>query len=92
MQRHDVVQRHQTVGIRADVVLPQIARVHAKRLVRLHVNTIRAIVEVEIVDVLRAHVHAQRLRHLADGYADGFSFLAIDLHQLLRIVGGVAGE
>ncbi len=31
-------------------------------------------------------------RDLADGHADGLGLLAIDLHQLLRIVGRIAGE
>ncbi len=60
-RRYEVVQRHQAVGVGAHVVLAQIARVHAERLIGLHINAIRAIVEVEVVHVLRAHVHAQRL-------------------------------
>ena len=91
-QRDDIAERHQSVGVRAHVVLPQVARVHAERLIGLHVNAIGTIVEVEVVDVLRTHVDAQRLRHLADGHSDGLGLFAIDLHQLLRIVGGKAGE
>ena len=92
LQRDNIAQRHQAVGVGAHVVLPQVARVHAERLIGLHVNAIRAIVEVEIVHILRAHVDAEGLRDLADRHSDGFRLLAIDLHQLLRIVGGEAGE
>ena len=61
-------------------------------LVRLNVDTIGTIVEIEIVHVFRAHVNAERLRDLADGHADGFGLLTIDLDKLLGIVRGVAGE
>ena len=92
LQRDDIAERHQAVGVGTHVVLPQVPRVHAERLIGLHVNAIGAIVEVEIVHVLRAHVDAERLRDLADRHSDGLGLFAIDLHQLLRIVGREAGE
>ena len=72
--------------------MSQVARIHTKRLIRLHVNPVGTIVEIEIVDVLRTHVHAERLRDLVDRHTNGFGLLTIDLHQLLRIVRCETGE
>ena len=91
-QRDDVAERHQAVGIGTNVVLPQVRGRHAEGLVGLHVHAVGAIVEIEIVDVLRSHVDAKCLRDLTERHAHGLGLLAIDLHQLLRIVGGEAGE
>ena len=92
LERDDVVQRHQTVGVRPHIILAKVARIHAEGLVGLHVDAVRAVVEVEVVHILRPHVNAQGLGYLADGYADRFGLLTIDLHQLLWIGRRVAGK
>src|SRR5207237_5168459 len=92
LQRDDVPERNQAAGVGAHIVFPQVSRGHAERLIGLHVNAIRAIIEVEVVHILRAHVNTQRLSNLADGDANGLGFFAIDLHQLLRIIRRESGE
>ena len=92
LQIKDISKGNQAVGVRAHIVLPQIASVHTEWLIGLHVNAIRAVIEVEVIDVLRTHVHAERLRNLADRHSNGFCLLTIDLHKSLRIVGGKAGK
>ena len=64
----------------------------AELLVGLHVDAIRAIIEVEIVHVGRAHVDAQRVGDLRERDVQALGFFAIDGHQILRIIGGKGGE
>src|SRR4029077_112999 len=92
LQRDNISQGHQAVGLGTNIVLPQVPSIHAERLVGLHVHAVGAIVEVEIVYILRAHVNAEGLRDLTDRHSNSFGLFAIDLYQLLRIVRGEAGE
>src|SRR4029077_5252539 len=92
LQRDNISQGHQAVGLGTNVVLPQVPSIHAERLIGLHVHAVRAIVEVEIVYILRAHIDAERLRDLTDRDSNRFGLFAIDLYQLLWIVRGKAGE
>src|SRR2546422_1126376 len=92
VQRHYISERNQAVSVGTHIIISQIACAHAEWLIGLHVYAIRAIVEVEIVHVLRTHVDTERLCDLANRYSDGLRLLAIDLHQLLRIIRGVTGE
>ena len=64
----------------------------AELLVGLHVHAIGAIVEIEIVDVGRAHVNLQRVVICWSGTLQAARFLAVDLDHELRIVGGERAE
>ena len=61
------------------VVLLEVGRLGAELLIGLHVDAIGAVVEVEVVDVLRAEQHRQRVGHLADRQAQAARAVAIDL-------------
>ena len=76
----------------ADIELPDVARLAAERLVGLNVDAIGAIVEIEIVDVRRAHVDLQGVADLLDGYLQAARLGPIDVHHELRIVGGEGAE
>jgi hypothetical protein len=70
----------------AGVVLTEVGRLCAELLIALHVDPVRAVVEVEVVHVLRAEQHRQRIRHLANGQAERSRLVAIDRDDELRIV------
>ena len=82
----EVVERHHLPGIGAHVVAVQVAGRHAERLIGLHKYAIGAVIEVEVVDVLRAHENAERGGDLREGNAHRLGLLAIDGDQHLRIV------
>ena len=58
-------------------------------LVGLDEHAVRAVVEVEIVDIRRAHVNAQSVRDLLQRHVQALGFLAINRDQKLRIARGV---
>ena len=89
---HHVVQRDHLVRIGAHIELLDVAGLAAEALVGLHVNAIGAIVEIEVVDVRRAHVHLQRVADLLDGHLQAAGLGAIDVHHELRIVGREGAE
>src|SRR5208283_63847 len=60
--------------------------------VGLHINPIRTVIEIEIVDVGGAHVDAEGVGDLAERDVQAFGFFAIDGDDKLRIAGGVGGE
>ena len=62
----EVVERDHLVGVGADVVLAQIAGVAAELLIGLHVDAVGTVVEVEVVDVARAHEGAEGRGDLAE--------------------------
>ncbi len=88
---HQVVQRHHLPGVGPHVKLPQISRGFASPFASLHKHAIRPVVVVEVVDIRRAHEHAQRGVDLADRHAQSLGLDAIDRNQQLRIVRRVAG-
>src|SRR6185295_6132958 len=55
-------------------------------------DAIRAIVEIEVVDVLRSEKHRQRRRHFTKRQAKAARLVAIDIDQQLRIVGPELAE
>ena len=64
----------------------------AELLVGLHVDAIGAVIEIEIVDVRRTHVNAERVGDLAERNVQALGLFAIDGDDKLRIVRGVGGE
>ena len=90
-ERDEVVERNHLAGVGADVVLADVLRVAAELLVGLHVDAIGAVVEVEVVDVARAHEGAEGRSDLAEGDAHGLGLLAVDGDEKLRVVGGEGG-
>ena len=86
LRAHDGRQRHHVAVRRARVVLAQVGRLRAELLVALHVHAIRAVVEVEVVHILRPQQHRQRVGHLADRQAERPRLVAIDRDDELRVV------
>ena len=84
---HKIVQRNHLARVGAHVVTVQVACIHAERLVGLHEHAIGAVVVIEVVDVLRAHEDVERCRNLRERNPHRLRLLAVDRHQLLRIVG-----
>src|ERR1035438_8392173 len=64
----------------------------AELLVGLHINPIRTVIEIEIVDVGGTHVDAEGVGDLAERDVQALSFFAINGHDKLRIARGVGGE
>ena len=58
----------------------------------LHVDSIRPVVEVEVVHVRRPQQDLHRVRDLAERHPDRFGLLTIDVDNQLRIVGGELRE
>ncbi len=85
---HHVVERDHVAGVGAHVEVANVARLAAEGLVSLHVDAIGAIVEVEVVDVGRTHVHLQCVGDLLDGHLQAARLCAVDVHHELRVVGG----
>ena len=88
---HQVVERDHLPGVGTHIELAQIARGHARGLPGLHINPIRAIVVIEIVDISGAHVDAQRGTDLAERDTQRLCLDPIDGDQQLRIARRVAG-
>ena len=87
----EVVEGNHLAGVGADVVLADILRVAAIGRVGLDVDAVGAVVEVEVVDVARAHEGVEGRGDLAEGNAHGLGLLAVDGDEKLRIVGGEGG-
>src|SRR5208283_13372 len=87
-----VFERYHGAAVGADVVLLHVLRVRAKLLVGLHVDAVGAVIEIKIVDVGRAHEHAERVDDLAERDVKTLRLLAVDGDDKLGIVGGVGGE
>ena len=83
-----IFQRYHRPAVGAHVELLHVLRRGAELLVRLDVDAIGPIVEVEIVHVSRSHVDAQRVGNLRERNVQALRLLAIDGHQILRIVRG----
>src|SRR6202041_4119800 len=66
------LQRNNRAGSRAHVIFLQIVRRRAVLLVGLNVNAVSAIVEIEIVDVNRAHINLQRIGNLIQRHLQSF--------------------
>jgi hypothetical protein len=91
-QRDQVVERNHLVGGGAHIELTDIFCSLAKVLIGLNVDPVRAVVEVEVVDVDRSHVDLQGIGDLCERDAEGLCFFTIDLDGQLRIARRKAGE
>jgi len=60
--------------------------------VGLHINPIRTVIEIEIVDVGRTHINTEGIGDLAERDVQALGFFAINGDDVLRIAGGVGGE
>lgn len=87
-----IVERDHGSGIGAHVVLADVLRVGTELLVGLHINTIRTVIEIEVVDVGRTHVDAEGVGDLAERDVQALGFFAIDGDDILWIARGVGGE
>ena len=86
-----VVERHHLAGVGAHVVAMQITARHTEGLVRLDEDAIGAVVEVEIVDVLRTHEDAESGGDLRERNVHRLGFRAINGDEHLRVVGRERG-
>jgi hypothetical protein len=59
--------------------------------IRLDVDTIRAVVEVEVVDVAGAHERVEGCSNLAERDTHGLGLLAVDGDEKLRVIGSEGG-
>ena len=91
---HDnqIVERDHGAGIGADIVLADVLGVGAELFVGLHIHTIGTVIEIEIVDVGRAHVDAESVGDLTERDVQALGFFAIDGDDILRIACRVGGE
>ena len=80
-----VIERDHCAGVGTNVELPQVTWLRAELLVGLHVDAIRAIVEIEVVDVLRSHIDLQGRGDLRERHVQALRLFAIDRNQILRI-------
>ena len=87
-----VIQRDHGSRVGAHVELRDVLSPRAELLVGLDVHAIGTIVEIEIIHVGRAHVHAQRVGNLLQRHVEALRLLTINRHQELRIICRVAGE
>ncbi len=85
-------ERHHLPAVGPGVVLAKRFRIGPVGLVGLHVDAVRAVVEVEVVHVGRAQVGLHRVGDLADRQTQASRLLAIDVNGQLRIVRGERAE
>src|SRR5260370_453902 len=78
LDRHKVVQRNHLPGIRAQIILPDIFWLRPEFAVRLHIDAVRAVIEIEIVYIDRHHVDLQSVSNLAEGHLQALYFYAAD--------------
>jgi hypothetical protein len=89
---HHAVEGHHRAVRGAGVELAQVLGVGPVLLVRLHVDAVGPVVEVEIVHVGRAQEHGERVRDLAEGQVEAARLVAVDLDHELRVVRAEARE
>ena len=82
----EIAERNHGAGIGAHVILADILRMRAELFVGLDVDAIGAVVEIEIVDVGRTHVDAERVGDLAERDVEALGLFAVDGDDVLRIV------
>ena len=89
---HDLLERHHVAGARPGVELSERLRIGPELLVGLHVDAVRAVVELEVVHVLRPEEDLQRARDLAERQPERERALAVDRDLQLRVVRGERAE
>ena len=82
---HQIIECDHLPGVGPYIELTQIRRSHARVLFRLHINPVRTVVVIEVVDIRRAHEHAQRRTDLAKRNPQRFRLFPVDGDQQLRI-------
>ena len=92
LYRDQVIERDHLPIVRTHIELPEVAGLGAELPVGLHKYAIGAVVEVEIIHVLRSHINLQRGGDLAEGHSQALGFFAVDLHHKLRVSGGEGAE
>ena len=91
-QPHDGIERHHLAASASARRAARDRRIGAKALIGLHVDAIGAVVEIEVVDVLRAEEHLQGVGDLAHRQSKTARPVAIDVDDELRIVGAKRRE
>ena len=91
-QPDDRIERHHLPVAGPGVVLAQRPGGVPEPCIGLRVDAVGAVVEIEVVDVLRAEQDGQGVRDLAHRQAKAARTVAIDRDEQLRIVGGKAAE
>ena len=89
---HQIVERNHFAGVGTQVIFADVLGLRSELAVRLDVDAVGAVVEVEVVYVNRAHVDLKRVGNLAEGHQQALGFFAVDLNDVLRIVSGEAAE
>src|ERR1700686_1769161 len=88
LHSHEVIERDRLSSVGAHVILVNVFRVGAKPAVSLDIYAVGTIVEIEIVDVHRAHVDLKGVGNLAERNLKALGFFAIEANEVLRVVGG----
>ena len=89
---YQILQRDHGAAIGAHIEAANVAGLRAIALVGLHVYAVRAVVEIEVVDVTGAHVNFQRVSDLVQRNIKALGFFAVNAHHKLRVIGGKAAE
>src|SRR5258706_327946 len=92
LDSHEIVERNHLPGVGAQIILTDVFWLRAEFAVGLHVNTVRAVIKIEIVHINRPHVNLQSVTDLAEGHLQALGLFAVDAHQVLRVVRREAGE
>ena len=71
-----------------DIELLHVLRLGTELLIRLHIDTIRTVIEIEVIYIGRPHVDAERVGDLRQRHVQALRFLTVNGYQVLRIVGG----
>ena len=91
--RHDLLERHHLARpASARRAARSACGLERKLLIGLDVDAIGAVVELEVVHVLRPEEDLQRARDLAERQPQRQRALPVDRHLQLRIVGGERAE
>ena len=89
---HQIVERNHFAGVGTQVIFADVLGLRSELAVRLDVDAVGAVVEVEVVYVNRAHVDLKRVGNLAEGHQQALGFFAVDLNDVLLIISGEAAE
>ena len=82
LDTHEVVERNHLPGVGPQVILPNVFWLRAELTVGLQVDTVRTVIEIEIVHINRAHVDLQSVSDLAEGHLQTLRFFAVDADQV----------
>ena len=83
---HHVIQWNHGAAVGPYVVIPNVSGLASKLLISLNVNTVGAVVEVEVVHISGTHVNLKRIRDLLKLDLQAPGLFAIDGDYKLWIV------